>query len=425
MTQVKELLQEIENANPQGPEAVEQFRVRFVGTKNILKPLMGEIRNVPGELKRDFGQLINQAKTLAEAKFEVFRLQAEVAAEEAQAQNLDLTAPGEPLDLGSRHPVSITLNRIIQIFERIGFVVAEEREIEDDWHNFSAMNTPEDHPARDMQDTYYLLNSAEMLLRTHTSSVQARVMTTQKPPIRIIAPGRVYRNETISARSHCQFHQVEGLYIDKGVSFADMKQTLYYFAQEMYGPHTKIRLRPSFFPFTEPSAEMDVSCFICNSKGCNVCKYSGWVEIMGCGMVDPQVLINCGIDPEVYSGFAFGMGVERIAQLIYRVPDLVAATEWYSQLLGFQPYFNEPFYVGFNVGGYELGLQPLEGAVQNGENVETYWGVYDIQATFAHILALGATAKMQPTNVGEEIWVATLKDPWGNIIGIIKNPHFK
>ena len=322
MTQVKELLQEIENANPQGPEAVEQFRVRFIGTRNILKPLMGEIRNVPGELKRDFGQLINQAKSLAEEKFEVFRLQAEAAAEEAQVQNLDLTAPGEPLDLGSRHPVSITMNRIIQIFERIGFVVAEEREIEDDWHNFSAMNTPEDHPARDMQDTYYLLNSTEMLLRTHTSSVQARVMTTQKPPIRIIAPGRVYRNETISARSHCQFHQVEGLYIDKGVSFADMKQTLYYFAQEMYGPNTKIRLRPSFFPFTEPSAEMDVSCFICNSKGCNVCKYSGWVEIMGCGMVDPQVLSNCGIDPEVYSGFAFGMGIERQAMMLYTITDI-------------------------------------------------------------------------------------------------------
>ncbi len=322
MTQVKELLQEIENANPQGQEAVEQFRLRFLGTKNLLKPLMAEIRNVPAELKRDFGQLINQAKTLAEEKFELFRLQAEAAAEEAQAQNLDLTAPGEPLDLGSRHPVSITLNRIIQIFERIGFVVAEEREIEDDWHNFSAMNTPEDHPARDMQDTYYLLNSTEMLLRTHTSSVQARVMTTQKPPIRIIAPGRVYRNETISARSHCQFHQVEGLYIDKGVSFADMKQTLYYFAQEMYGPNTKIRLRPSFFPFTEPSAEMDVSCFICNSKGCNVCKYSGWVEIMGCGMVDPQVLSNCGIDPDVYSGFAFGMGIERQAMMLYTITDI-------------------------------------------------------------------------------------------------------
>jgi phenylalanyl-tRNA synthetase alpha chain len=214
------------------------------------------------------------------------------------------------------------MNRIIKIFDRMGFVVAEEREIEDDWHNFSAMNTPADHPARDMQDTYYLRDNSNMLLRTHTSSVQARIMMSQKPPIRIIAPGRVYRNETISARSHCQFHQVEGLYIDKKVSFADLKQTLLHFSKEMYGPHTKIRLRPSYFPFTEPSAEMDVSCFICDSKGCNVCKYTGWVEIMGCGMVDPQVLINCGIDPEEYSGFAFGMGIERQAMMLYGIQDI-------------------------------------------------------------------------------------------------------
>ena len=214
------------------------------------------------------------------------------------------------------------MNRIINIFERLGFVVAEEREIEDDWHNFTAMNTPEDHPARDMQDTYYLRDSNSMLLRTHTSSVQARVMTQNKPPIRIIAPGRVYRNETISARSHCQFHQVEGLYIDEKVSFADMKQTLLHFAREMYGANTRIRLRPSYFPFTEPSAEMDVSCFICDSKGCNVCKYSGWVEILGCGMVDPQVLENCGIDSEKYTGYAFGMGVERQAMMLYGITDI-------------------------------------------------------------------------------------------------------
>ena len=320
--QIQHLLEEIEQAQPQGAEEVEQFRLRFLGAKNILKPLMGEIRNVPNEQKREFGQLINTAKERAELKYEVLRRDQEAAAENAQAAHIDLTAPGEPLDAGSRHPVAITLNRIVSIFERIGFVVAEEREIEDDWHNFTAMNTPEDHPARDMQDTYYMRNSAEMLLRTHTSSVQARVMTSQKPPIRIIAPGRVYRNETISARSHCQFHQVEGLYIDKGVSFADMKQTLYYFAREMYGPDTRIRLRPSFFPFTEPSAEMDVSCFICNSKGCNVCKYSGWVEILGCGMVDPQVLANCGIDPEIYSGFAFGMGIERQAMMLYTIKDI-------------------------------------------------------------------------------------------------------
>jgi phenylalanyl-tRNA synthetase alpha chain len=320
--QLQDLLQEIEAANPANAEAIEQFRLRFLGSNNVIKPLMGEIRNVPNEQKKEFGQLINKAKEQAEAKFEALKAIADAAAEKSQAAGLDITAPGEPIDLGSRHPVSVTLNRIVHIFERLGFVVAEEREIEDEWHNFTAMNLPADHPARDMQDTYYLRDNPELLLRPHTSSVQARVMTSQKPPIRIIAPGRVYRNETISARSHCQFHQVEGLYIDKGVSFADMKQTLYYFAREMYGPNTKIRLRPSFFPFTEPSAEMDVSCFICNSKGCRVCKHSGWVEILGCGMVDPQVLINCGIDPEEYSGFAFGMGIERQAMMLYTITDI-------------------------------------------------------------------------------------------------------
>lgn len=320
--QLQDLLQEIEAANPANAEAIEQFRLRFLGSNNVIKPLMGEIRNVPNEQKKEFGQLINKAKEQAEDKFEALKAIADAAAEKSQAAGLDITAPGEPIDLGSRHPVSVTLNRIVHIFERLGFVVAEEREIEDEWHNFTAMNLPADHPARDMQDTYYLRDNPELLLRPHTSSVQARVMTSQKPPIRIIAPGRVYRNETISARSHCQFHQVEGLYIDKGVSFADMKQTLYYFAREMYGPNTKIRLRPSFFPFTEPSAEMDVSCFICNSKGCRVCKHSGWVEILGCGMVDPQVLINCGIDPEEYSGFAFGMGIERQAMMLYTITDI-------------------------------------------------------------------------------------------------------
>jgi phenylalanyl-tRNA synthetase alpha chain len=320
--QLQDLLQEIEAANPANAEAIEQFRLRFLGSNNVIKPLMGEIRNVPNEQKKEFGQLINKAKEQAEGKFEALKAIVDAAAEKSQSAGLDITAPGEPIDLGSRHPVSVTLNRIVHIFERLGFVVAEEREIEDEWHNFTAMNLPADHPARDMQDTYYLRDNPELLLRPHTSSVQARVMTSQKPPIRIIAPGRVYRNETISARSHCQFHQVEGLYIDKGVSFADMKQTLYYFAREMYGPNTKIRLRPSFFPFTEPSAEMDVSCFICNSKGCRVCKHSGWVEILGCGMVDPQVLINCGIDPEEYSGFAFGMGIERQAMMLYTITDI-------------------------------------------------------------------------------------------------------
>lgn len=319
---VNGLIAEMENSRPQDIEELEKFRIRYLGSKNILKPLMGEIRNVPNEKKRDYGQLVNRAKEVAESKYAKLKVELESAAEEADAQQLDLTAPGEPLDLGARHPISATLNRITRIFERIGFVVAEEREIEDDWHNFTAMNTPEDHPARDMQDTYYLKDSTSMLLRTHTSSVQARVMTSQQPPIRIIAPGRVYRNETISARAHAQFHQVEGLYIDEKVSFADLKQTLLYFSREMYGPQTDIRLRPSYFPFTEPSAEMDVTCFICNAKGCNVCKYTGWVEILGCGMVDPQVLSNCGIDPDKYSGFAFGMGAERQAMLLYQINDI-------------------------------------------------------------------------------------------------------
>ena len=245
---VKNILGEIEEELVDTIEDLEQFRIKYLGSKNKIKPFFGEIRNVPNELKKEFGQLLNTVKEQAEQKFQQIKQSLESSADEAEGERMDLSAPGEPLELGARHPVSITLNRIVAIFERLGFVVAEEREIEDDWHNFTAMNTPEDHPARDMQDTFYLKNSTEMLLRTHTSSVQARVMTTQKPPIRIIAPGRVYRNETISARSHCQFHQVEGLYIDEGVSFADMKQTLLYFAREMYGPDTKIRLRPSYFP---------------------------------------------------------------------------------------------------------------------------------------------------------------------------------
>ncbi|MCB0617905.1 MAG: phenylalanine--tRNA ligase subunit alpha [Saprospiraceae bacterium] len=319
---VSRLLEEVRSARPQDAEELEQFRLRFLGAKNILKPLMGEIRNIANEQKKEFGQLVNETKQAAEAKFQEVRELVEKAQAKSAFSGLDLTAPGEPLELGARHPLAVTMNRIIDIFSRIGFTVAEEREIEDDWHNFTAMNTPEDHPARDMQDTYYLQNSTEMLLRTHTSSVQARVMTSQQPPIRIIAPGRVYRNETISARAHCQFHQVEGLYIDEGVSFADMKQTLLYFAKEMYGPNTKIRLRPSYFPFTEPSAEMDVSCFICGGEGCRICKQTGWVEILGCGMVDPAVLENCGIDPDRYTGYAFGMGVERQAMLLYKVNDI-------------------------------------------------------------------------------------------------------
>jgi phenylalanyl-tRNA synthetase alpha chain len=319
---LKKLITEIEVAQPATAEEIEQYRIRFLGSKNIIKPLMGEIRNVPNEQKKEFGLLIKEAKESAERKYAQLQLQAQQAAAESEAANIDLTAPGEPLPLGSRHPVSIVMNRIIGIFERIGFTVAEEREIEDDWHNFTAMNTPEDHPARDMQDTYYLQDSTSMLLRTHTSSVQSRTMTSTKPPIRIIAPGRVYRNETISARSHCQFHQVEGLYIDKKVSFADMKQVLLYFAREMYGPDTKIRLRPSYFPFTEPSAEMDVYWGLKDETDYRITKGTGWLEILGCGMVDPNVLENCGIDPDVYSGYAFGMGIERQAMLQYRISDI-------------------------------------------------------------------------------------------------------
>jgi phenylalanyl-tRNA synthetase alpha chain len=319
---VKELIEEVEQSHPADTDELEQFRIRFLGSKNIVKPLFGEIRNIPNEKKKDYGQLINSLKVAAENKYQALKTELEEQADKAGISDIDLSAPAEPRPLGSRHPIALTLNRIVEIFANIGFTVAEDREIEDDWHNFTAMNTPEDHPARDMQDTYYLKDSNSMLLRTHTSSVQARVMTSQKPPIRIVAPGRVYRNETISARSHCQFHQVEGLYVDEGVSFADMKQTLYYFAQEMYGQGTKIRLRPSYFPFTEPSAEMDVSCFICDMEGCNVCKYTGWVEILGCGMVDPAVLENCGIDSEKYTGFAFGMGIERQAMMLHRITDI-------------------------------------------------------------------------------------------------------
>lgn len=319
---VNQLLAEVNAAAPDSSETLEQFRIKYLGSKNVIKPVFGEIRNVPSERKREFGQLVNRVKQTAQEKFD--RLQTELAAAGAAetTARLDLTAPAGDPELGARHPLSVTLNRIIDIFRRIGFSVADGPEVETDWYNFTAMNTPEDHPARDMQDTFYLKNSTSMLLRTHTSSVQARVMEQQQPPIRIIAPGRVYRNETISARSHQQFHQVEGLYIDRDVSFADLKQTLLYFAREMYGPDTDIRLRPSYFPFTEPSAEVDVSCFICGGAGCNVCKYTGWLEILGCGMVDPEVLTNCGIDPEVYSGYAFGMGIERQAMMLYGVRDI-------------------------------------------------------------------------------------------------------
>lgn len=319
---VEATLAEIESAQPSNSEELEQFRIRYLGSKNVVKALMGEIRNLPNEDKRAFGQLINKAKGRAEEKFQELQVAVAATTDEAKAQHLDLTAPSEPLELGSRHPISIVMNRFIEVFARIGFTVAEEREIEEDWYNFTAMNTPEDHPARDMQDTFYVRDVKDMLLRTHTSSVQARTMMTQKPPIRIIAPGRVYRNETISSRSHCQFHQVEGLYVDEGVSFADMKQTLLYFAKEMYGADTKIRLRPSYFPFTEPSAEMDVWMGTDTPEAYRLTKGTGWLEVLGCGMVDPAVLENCNIDSQKYSGFAFGIGIERTALQKYGISDI-------------------------------------------------------------------------------------------------------
>ena len=317
-----EIANQIAAAQPADPETLEQFRIQYLGSKNMLKPLFGEIRNIENSRKKEYGQSINALKTQAEEKYHSIKAQLDGQQQKDAYADLDLTAPGEPYELGSRHPVSIVMQEIIEIFSRIGFVVAEEREIEDDWHNFTALNTPPDHPARDMQDTFYLKGRDDIMLRTHTSSVQVRIMTTQKPPIRIIAPGRVYRNETISARSHCQFHQVEGLYVDEGVSFADMKQTLYYYAQSIYGKDVKIRLRPSYFPFTEPSAEMDVYWGLKTERDRRLTKGTGWLEIMGCGMVDPAVLDNCGIDSEKYTGFAFGMGIERQAMLKYRIPDI-------------------------------------------------------------------------------------------------------
>ena len=319
---IEGILEEIKNSNPLDKDQLEQFRIKYLGSKNILKSLFGLMNEVEPSRKKDFGLLMNQLKTKAQNIFDEKISEINKAEKNQNKSEQDLSRPGYPLEVGSRHPVSIVMNEMVDIFSRIGFIVSEDREIEDDWHNFTAMNTPEDHPARDMQDTFYLTNSIENLLRTHTSSVQARVMTTHKPPIRIIAPGRVYRNETVSARSHCQFHQVEGLYIDKNVSFADMKQTLLYFAQEMYGPHTKIRLRPSYFPFTEPSAEMDVWMGTETEKTKKLTKGTGWLEVLGCGMVDPNVLKNCNIDPDVYSGFAFGIGIERSAMQKYDIGDI-------------------------------------------------------------------------------------------------------
>jgi phenylalanyl-tRNA synthetase alpha chain len=300
----------------------EAFRIKYLGTKGLVKEVMGEMKNVPGDKKREFGQLLNEFKLFAEAKYEA--LQSLTDNKDATSENagFDWSLPGDPLRTGSRHPISLVRNQVVSIFQRLGFAVAEGPEIEDDWHNFTALNMPENHTARDMQDTFYISQNPDWILRTHTSSVQVREMEKGKLPIRIICPGRVYRNETISARAHCFFHQVEGLYIAENVSFADLKQTLYFFVQEMFGKDFKVRFRPSYFPFTEPSAEMDISCLICGGTGCNVCKHTGWVEILGCGMVHPNLLENCGIDSNKYTGFAFGMGIERITMLKYQIKDL-------------------------------------------------------------------------------------------------------
>lgn len=301
-------------------ETLEAFRVRFLGSKNVLKDMFAEMKMVPSDQKKAFGQRMNELKARAEEKFQ--SAQHSWNQQRDETVLMDLSLPAEPIPLGSLHPISLVRQRILDIFNTLGFRIAEGPEIEDDWHNFTALNMHEDHPARDMQDTFYISRNPDWVLRTHTSSVQVRVMEKGELPIRIVCPGRVYRNETISARAHCFFHQVEGLYVDDEVSFADLKQTLYYFVKEMFGPDTQIRFRPSYFPFTEPSAEMDISCLICGGSGCNVCKHTGWVEILGCGMVHPNMLRNCGIDPDVYSGFAFGMGVERITMLKYQIRDL-------------------------------------------------------------------------------------------------------
>jgi phenylalanyl-tRNA synthetase alpha chain len=316
---VKDLLQEVDSFIPKSEKEVEDFRLKFLGKKGKMNELFAAFKSVPNESKKEFGQVINTLKQNAQVKVDAYKGSFETESNDGE---IDLTRPVSLDNLGSRHPISLVRNQIVEIFNRIGFTVSEGPEIEDDWHNFSALNLPEEHPARDMQDTFFIQTNPDVLLRTHTSSVQVRYMENNKPPIRTLSPGRVYRNEVISARAHCIFHQVEGLYIDENVSFSDLKQALLYFAKEMFGEKTKIRLRPSYFPFTEPSAEVDVSCNICNSKGCNVCKYTGYLEILGCGMVDPNVLENCGIDSKKYTGYAFGMGIERIAMLKYGVKDL-------------------------------------------------------------------------------------------------------
>ena len=322
---IKKHIAQVTNFSSTDAEAIEQFRIKYLGSKGLLKDYFAAFKQVPNEQKKEFGQTINMLKNAAQEKVNALKNAVEVA-EETKGVYGDLSKPGEPILVGSRHPISIVKNKITTIFSRIGFNVSEGPEIEDDWHNFTALNLPEYHPARDMQDTFFVEKDPDVLLRTHTSSVQVRYMENNTPPIRTISPGRVYRNEAISARSHCFFHQVEGLYVDKGVSFADLKQTLQYFTTEMFGK-SKIRLRPSYFPFTEPSAEVDVYWGLETETDYKMTKGTGWLEIMGCGMVDPNVLKNCGIDPTEYSGFAFGMGIDRIALLLHQTPDIRMLSE--------------------------------------------------------------------------------------------------
>jgi len=317
---IKALHDEVEKLKAGNAEELEALRIKYLSKKGEISSLMNDFRDVASEQKRELGQALNELKTKVQDK--INELKEEFSNSQNTNTDIDLTRSSYPIALGSRHPLSIVKKEICDIFARLGFSIAEGPEIEDDWHVFTSLNFAEDHPARDMQDTFFIQNSPDILLRTHTSSVQTRVMEKQEPPIRIICPGRVYRNEAISYRAHCFFHQVEALYVDKNVSFADLKQALLFFAKEMFGTETKIRLRPSYFPFTEPSAEMDISCNLCGGKGCNFCKHTGWVEILGCGMVDPNVLDNCGIDSKIYSGYALGMGVERITNLKYQVKDL-------------------------------------------------------------------------------------------------------
>ena len=320
---IREIFDSIDNFKAGSVEELEDFRIKYLSKKGLIPGLFGEFKNVAPEARKEVGMALNELKNKAQEKLNL--VQQELSGKSGSGQKLDedLTKPVDFSDLGSRHPLTIVRRQILDIFSRIGFTVSEGPEIEDDWHNFEALNFIEEHPARDMQDTFFIDDKDEkIVLRTHTSSVQVRVMQNQQPPIRTVSPGRVFRNEAISARAHCIFHQIEGLYVDQNVSFADLKQTLYYFAKELFGEETKMRLRPSYFPFTEPSAELDISCNICGGKGCNICKYSGWVEILGCGMVDPQVLENCNIDSNKYTGYAFGMGVERITMLKYQVNDL-------------------------------------------------------------------------------------------------------